>query len=129
MVNMNIAEPVIDIRKDDILNTQIFENSLPIEYNFSICNYKDDKINEVEFEYEIEINLSNEDFPVNYKLYDCNSDKYVSLIDGKSEIMDLKANEKECRKFILYFEWKELEEFLSDEVKVDLKVSAVQKKE
>ena len=124
--NGKIANPIINIEKDNEIKTQIFENSYPIEYNFCINNYIDEKINEVEFEYYIQIILSNSNFPVKYELFDCENNKYIKLSNGKSEVIKLKAFEKQSQKFKLYFNWKEMEGELAENVKINLKIIAKQ---
>lgn len=121
-----IAKAIIDIEKDKKTEENIEESKLPMEYNFSINNYKDDCINEIEFDYSIEIIASNDKFPISYKLYDVDSNSEISLINGKSETLRLAKKVKISRKFKLILEWKEIDGELSDEIKINLKVNAVQ---
>lgn len=124
--NYKIAQAIIEIEKDDKIEENITENSFPIEYNFSINNYKNENINDVEFDYFIEISCSNNNFPISYKLYDLTTGEEIKLIDGKSQILNLARSIKKSRKFKLVLEWKEISEELSDEIKINLKINAIQ---
>lgn len=98
-----------------------------MEYYFCINNYIDDKINEIDFEYFIEIELSNQDFPVLCTLIDCDNNTQIELENGKSKIFSLFKFEKKSRKFKVLLDWRELDRELSDDLDVNLKIHAVQK--
>ena len=127
-MNMRIARAVVDLEKDEILKAEIKENSFPMEYHFCLNNYKGEKINEVEFDYVIEIECSVDNFPIKYQLFDCDNQKEIALIDGKSETMKIKKSEKESRKFKLILSWRELNQELADDLQIKLKVDIVQSK-
>lgn len=128
-MNTKIMKPVIVVEKDEMTKNQIQENSFPIEYNFSICNYDENTINEVDFEYVIELEDSVSNFPVTYQLIDCDSNTEIKLVDGKSEKMILKKFEKESKKFKLILNWRELDTDLADNLQIKLKINAVQTRE
>ena len=128
-MNLDVARPVIEIIKDEPIKCQIYQNSFPIEYNFCINNYDANSTNEVEFDYFIEIESSDENFPISYVLFDCDNNKELQLCNGKSEILRLKANKKQSRKFKLILEWQEKTEELAEKLQLNLKVTAVQSKE
>lgn len=128
-IHTQIIKPVIVVKKDKIIRTQIYENSFPIEYNFSICNYDENTINEADFEYVIELEYSICNFPVTYQLIDCDSNTEIKLIDGKSKIMKLKKYEQESRNFRLILNWRELDSDLADNLQINLKINAVQTRE
>ena len=65
-----IAKAIFIVEKDETIKKQIDQNSFPLEYNFTINNYEGDKINEVNLEYNIEIETNEPNFPVSYVLLD-----------------------------------------------------------
>ena len=91
-VKSQIAKPIFIIEKDKNIEEKINVNSFPIEYNFCIKNYDEKNINEVEFIYDIELDISDENFPIQYTLYDC--DNRIE-IDGRWEKYK-NGIEKEC---------------------------------
>lgn len=128
-MSLEIAQPVIEIIKDEPIKREVYQNSFPIEYNFCVNNYNDNSINEVEFDYIIEIENSDADFPVGYKLIEIDTNREILLRDGKSEFFKLDANQKQSRKFKLVLDWKEKGEVWSEKSHINLKVKAVQSKE
>lgn len=128
-VEAKISKPIIVIERDDYLKMQITEKSFPIEYNFCINNYKEEEINEVEFEYNIELDNSIENFPVRYQLVDLKNNQEIKLVNGKSDSLKIKKDVKESRKFKIIFQWQELNKVLADKFDLKLKVNIVQKQE
>ncbi len=127
-VNSQIAKSVFIVEKDEKINEIINQTSFPIEYNFSIYNYNENQVNEVEFEYVIEIQCSTDYFPVSYVLFDCDNNTQIELIEGKTKPMKLAKLIKKSRKFKLYLQWREIDADLTEEVQFNLKVSALQTK-
>ena len=80
-------------------------------------------------DYYIQIEASDEKFPVSYILLDCDNNVEVKLTDGKSDIMKLNKNTKESRNFKLCLQWKELDAELASKLELKLKVDVVQSKE
>ena len=128
-VEAKTAKPIVVIERDHHLKTQINENSFPIEYYFCINNYQEEEINEVEFEYYIELESLVENFPVSYQLIDLNNNQEIRLTGGKSENLKIEKDVKESRKFKIIFQWQELNGELADEFQLKLKVNIVQKQE
>lgn len=128
-VNTKIAKPIIVVEKDEVIKTKVDQNSFPIEYNFSICNYNDTEVNEVDFSYTIEIENSVENFPVSYVLMDCDKNEEIKLTDGKSEPISISKSTKEIKNFKLYLQWREMDVDLADNVQINLKINAIQSKE
>lgn len=126
-VHSEILKPIIRLEKDEMLKQQIHEKSFPIEYEFGIYNYKESEVNKVDFDYQIEIENSVGNFPVNYELIDCTTNQKIQLVDGKSELLQIKKEEKESRKFKLVFKWRELEQ-MADELRIKLKINVIQRK-
>lgn len=127
-MNTKITKPIVVLEKDEMIKSEIRENLFPIEYNFSINNYKEDEINEVDFDYRIEIEDSADNFPISYTLFDCNNEEEIEVIDGKSRPMKIKKSVKESRKFKLFINWRELDVDLADELQIKLKVKVQQSK-
>lgn len=127
-VHSEILKPIIVLEKDEMLKQQIHENSFPLEYEFCLNNYQENEVNEIDFDYQIEIENSVDNFPVNYQLIDCETGQQIQLIDGKSELLHIRKSIKESRKFKLVFEWRELEE-KADDLQIKLKINVIQRKE
>lgn len=89
-IKSEIAMPVMEIIKDAPIKSKVDQNSFPMEYNFCINNFKEDLINEVEFEYVIEIEEFMENFPVCYELFDCDNEILEPLNSGKSRTLRLR---------------------------------------
>ena len=123
-----IGKPIVNLETDDKLECKVNEDKFPIEYNFSINNYENDEINQIDFYYTIEVVSSVDNFPIQYRLYDSDINKELKMIKGKSEELKIKKNEKEKRNFKLVLNWNELEGDLADEVKINLKINVVQDK-
>ena len=126
-INTEIGKAIIELEKDEPIKQEISETLLPIEYNFTVRNYKEDNVNEINYEYIIQIEVSDNKFPVKCKLWDCDNNKFIDLTEGKSEKLQLRKNQKEDRKFKILFEWKELNEEFAENVQIKLKVDSVQK--
>lgn len=123
-----ILKPIIVLEKGEVIKQQINEKSFPMEYEFCIHNYRENKVNEVDFDYQIEIENSVDDFPINYELIDCATNQKIELVDGKSKILQIKKLVKESRKFKLVFKWRELEE-MAEELQIKLRIELVQRRE
>lgn len=128
-VEAKIAKPIIILEKDKTLKTKINQLSFPMEYYFWIHNYEEEEINEIEFEYSIELENSVTNFPISYVLIDCDTNKEVDLKNGKSENLKIKKDVKESRKFKLVFRWQELNVQLAEELQIKLKINVLQNKE
>ncbi len=124
-----IAKAIFIVEKDEIIKKQIDQNSFPLEYNFTINNYEGDKINEVNLEYNIEIETNEPNFPVSYVLFDCDNNTQIQLTEGKTQKMHLQKFEKQSRKFKLYLQWRELDVALAPDIEIKLKMNAIQSKE
>lgn len=125
-VNSQIAKAIIEVKKDEKIEQLINQHTFPMEYHFWINNYKEDAVNEVDFAYTIGIESSVENFPISYVLIDCDNNREVSLINGKSEAIQMKKLTKESREFKLYLQWREIDGELADDLDIKLKVDAVQ---
>ena len=114
------------LEKDEVLKTQINQNMFPLEYHFWIQNYREDDINEVDFEYSIELENSTKNFPESYDLFDCKTNQPIEFMNGKSEPLKLKKGEKEKREFKLIMQWQELNVELAEELQIKLKINVSQ---
>ena len=82
-----IAEPYFVVIP--IQETYVFEankQNINKEYFFIVKNYDDNnkKASEVDLEFDIEISLSNTNFPVSYKLFDCTTNEEL-LLDNSNK--------------------------------------------
>lgn len=128
-MSSQIARPIIELEKDEIIKRQIEENAFPMEYYFCINNYREDEVNEIAFDYRIEIENSVDNFPIGYTLVDCGNNEEITLINGKSDLMQIKKSEKESRKFKLILNWRELNSDLAEKLQIKLRISLEQSKE
>lgn len=128
-INTEIAKGIIILEKDEFLEKEVDKNSFPIEYNFSIKNFDNNNVNDVDFDYKIKIESSTAIFPIKYKLIDVDNNCEIPLNFGETQTLTLKKLKKEVRNFKLYVEWNDLDSELSDEVEIKLKIQAVQSRE
>lgn len=129
-IETEIAKGIIYLDNDEIIEKKVNRESFPLEYNFSIRNFDDNNnINEVDFDYKIKIETSVNNFPIKYRLIDCEKNIELFLISGESPVLNLEKFEKKIRKFKLYVEWSDVEEEYSDDLEIKLKIQAVQKEE
>lgn len=74
-IGFQIAEPIVNLEPEQSIIKRELKNGDKIEeFYFTVNNYKNNdvkKISEVKFSYNLEINSSNEKFPITYSLYDC----------------------------------------------------------
>lgn len=128
-IKTEVAKAIFILEKDEFIEKKIRQNSFPLEYDFTIHNFDGTKINEIDFDYVIEIQTSTNQFPINCTLIDCNNGIEIPLIEGKTPQMSLKKFEQESRNFKLCLQWQELEGELAENVEIQLKINAVQSKE
>lgn len=122
-----IAEPIIVFEKDENLDVEYNKKTGEIEYAFKIKNYNDEKINEVDFSYNLEIIENNSDFPIEYKLIDVSTNEEIELVDNKSKEFKIGTINKEEDNYKIKVNWKDksLEKY-SDSLTIDLKANVVQ---
>lgn len=74
-----IASPIVVVDGDNtIIENNVDESTLINNYNFTVRNYNDEKVNEVALKYKIIIVSDNDEIQSEYKLYD--------VTDGETEI-------------------------------------------
>ena len=128
-----IAEPIIICERDNVIKSDFNKESVLPEYKFSIKNYLQDengiKINEVDFYYNIEIVNSNENFPVEYELYDCETGNKIELLENKTEFFNIAKGEKEDKNFKLLLKWNNnKQDKLSEFNNIKILIEVIQKK-
>lgn len=128
-IHAQVLKPIIELKTEEPIKQAIQEKSFPIEYHFWIENYRENEINEVNFDYTIEIENSIDDFPVSYELIDCDSNQLIKLVNGKSEKMTISKSVKESRQFKLRLEWRELDGEMAEDLEIKLKINVIQRKE
>ncbi len=91
-IRANIAEPIIKIEPlQETIFCKMNSNSENKEYIFSIKNYYINennikRISETDFDFNFEVTVSNKQFPIKYKLYDCNTQKEILDFNEKIHI-------------------------------------------
>jgi hypothetical protein len=98
--NTEIAEPILIIENNpsiDITATQNYG-----KYCFTVKNYNEEKITDVDLKYYIEI-LSNTDETVNFKLYE--NEKEIQILNNKTDFIEISKNSKEEREYRIEIEY------------------------
>ena len=112
--NNEVAEPIIEIEKDETININKIENKI---FNIKIKNYNnDEKINEVDLEYYLELIVIDE---IKIKIYRNNEE--IKLHNKKTEKILLSKNSKQEDNYkieILFFDNSAQEIF--DEIKMKI---------
>ena len=104
---MDIAQPIVEIEKSNTIVKEINSNSKIEEFYFTIKNYNKTKISEIDFLYDIEIKNANNNFPIEYKLYDCISGDEVLNGTNKTLQEEMKKYIKVNNKYRLVILWKD----------------------
>ena len=118
-----ILKPIIEIENDEKIQiNNIVENI--IEYKFSIKNYNEEEVNEVNMFYRIEIISTFINENISIKLFDENLNKTIELIENKTEYIKLPIEKFDSKyKIILN---------LNDEKilngKINIKIEVIQEK-
>lgn len=121
-----IAEPIIVLEKDSVINTEYNKKTGTLEYFFNIKNYNSEKVNDVECFYNIEIIQDNMNFPIEYKLVDISNNKVISLTNNKTIDFLMGSSIKEEDKYKLEITWLDKNVTYSDSVQLALKTNVVQ---
>ena len=129
-LSFEIANPVIEIEKDEtILKKVNMQNNIIDEFYFKIKNYNDSKISEIGLIYKIEILNTNNDIPIEIKLYDCETEKELLNGDNESEPINLPKNIKTENNYKMIIKTKNLKSDKSLNTKIDVKISLETKME
>lgn len=108
--NVNVAIPQIEL--DTSTLTLTTENLMPgdsVSCDFYIRNYNNSKINEVLMKYYINLEITKEDFPLNYTIYDITDGREVSLSETTEGFGPITLNygTVENKKYRIVFTWDE----------------------
>lgn len=125
-----IAEPIFMVLPiQETYEFEANEQNINKEYYFIVKNYDDNnpKVSEVDLEFDIEIELSNNNFPVSFKLYDCISNEEIILDSlNRTEKIFIEKNTVFERQYKLVTYWNEKQE-MSENVEINIVVNASQK--
>lgn len=125
--NAKIAEPIIVFEQDENLEIEYNKKTGQIEYAFKIKNYNDTKINEVDFLYNIEIIGNDNNFPVEYKLINTDTNEIVNLVNNKSENFKIGTLVKEEDSYKVVVNWKDKSiDAYSNSLMINLKANIIQ---
>ena len=126
-----IAEPVFKVEKvDTVKSLNVDRNTNNEEYSFIVKNYytqnTNTRITETDLIFNIEIINLYDNFPVEYKLYDCSTGE--ELLQGESKTNDITINKgvKFENQYKLVICWKEKDN-MSDIDNIDIVINASQK--
>jgi len=128
-----IAEPIIKVEMlQDTIITDFNKKTKVPEYYFIIKNYEIDannnkRINEIDFICNIEIKNSEDNFPIRYELYDCETNE--EMLEGNKiskEIFISKDVELE-KKYKLQVYWKDVQN-MSNNNDIEIIINVTQKK-
>ncbi len=124
-----IAEPIVKLESlQDTIQLEINKETERKEYYFIIKNYEIDsknnkRISEVDFSYDIEIEITDNNFPIKYELYDISTNE---KIQNKSKF-DMPKNIEFEKKYKLVIYWNDLQEEMSNKADINIKVNVSQK--
>jgi hypothetical protein len=125
-ISAKIAEPIIKVEPlQDTVKYEIGKNSEKKEYLFTIKNYENNKISEVDFEVKIEIK-SNNNFPITYNLYDCSSNEEILNGNTKVEKLNVLKDEKFDKTYKLEVYCEDVNK-VSGITEIEIEVEAIQK--
>ena len=128
-----IAEPIIKVQgiSTKVIDKDFNRNVGEIEYLFDIKNFEIEqngskRISEVDFNYEIYLEETNQNFPVKYELYDmCTGEE---LLNGNNKTLPKHISRgKECIKnYKLVARWDESKVLIGKEDVIDIKIKVTQ---
>lgn len=127
-----IAEPIIIVENlSDTISMEVNKKTEVKEYNFIIKNYELDssnnkKISEVDFCYDISIQNYDDNFPIEYELYDCITGE--ELLNGRnnSDKFQILKNVEFEKEYKLVVSWKDKNDMSSiDDIDIIINISQV----
>ncbi len=121
----SIAEPVVELESFENVERVVNKLDFPIEYTFKLKNYKENKINEVDFLYNIEVIFSNNNFPIKYKIIDISNGE---IIENSQTLFKLSKCIREEKIYKLIIEWDDKKIELSKDFDVKIKINLKQYK-
>lgn len=130
--NAIIAEPIFKVESIPQIVISDFNKKTPNkEYYFVVKNYEvtegsNKRITEVDFDFDIEIKNSDNNFPIKYELYDCSNGEEILNNLNKTERINVKKNIIFENKYKLVISWNTKEEMSSLD-NIDILVNASQK--
>ena len=107
--NINVAVPQIVVDTSNYIDSISILPGETQTLEFSVKNYKDSKVNEILMEYYININVTNSNIPLTYKLYEIsgtNENELNQKTEGFGPIT-LNYENQEEKKYKLEFAWDE----------------------
>lgn len=126
-----IAKPCLSLITEESLNIETL-NSDTFIYEFKVQNSEDGQVSETAFYYDIEFELSQENAPINIKLYrvDENSEEEILLEENKTknpEYMGTKLSEI-CYKALISYDLNS-NKILEPNLKINAKIEGIQEEE
>ena len=126
-----IAEPIFKVINFDF-NTIDFLNNDKYVYEFKIRNYEEGKVSAISFEYNIEFLMSQENAPINLKLYRVDGKNITELILEKNKTIQKEkiGTIKEEKNYIVEIMYdKNSFNTLEKNLQIKLNVEAIQQEE
>ena len=121
-----IAEPIIILEKNNVINTEYNKKTGTLEYIFNIKKYTSDKVNEVDCVYNIEVIENNKNFPIAFKLIDLSNNEVITLTNNKSIDFVMGSSIKDEDKYKLEITWLDKNVKYSDSLQLSLKTNIIQ---
>lgn len=123
--NTQIAKPILEVEKgSEILIT---ENNKKGEYTFTVKNYKQEEISQVDLTYYIEILENGLDNSIQYQLY--KDDEILELRENRTETMTFHKDIKEEQIYILKVTYDDSKNTIEDIMQdIQIKVHSEQMK-
>lgn len=127
--NLDIAIPRISLETENTIDSMLPGDTRI--YNFSIKNTENSKINEVQMEYYINVNITQNDLPLTYKIYSVEGTRETELITTTNGYgpVNLNYETEETQNFKIVFTWDEAQnsvEYAGKNYKFNIEVNSIQ---
>lgn len=128
-----IAEPIIKVQgiSTKVIDKDFNRNVGEIEYLFDIKNFEIEKngskrITEVDFNYEIYLEETNQNFPVKYALYDMSTGEELLNGNNKTLSKHISRDKEYIKNYKLVARWDESKVLIGKENLIDIKIKVTQ---
>ncbi len=127
--NLDIAIPRISLKTENTIDSMLPGDTRT--YNFSVNNTENSEINEVQMEYYINVNITQSDLPLTYKIYKLEGTTETELENTSNGYGPITLNygTEETQNFKIIFTWDETKnsvEYANKSYKFSIEVNSTQ---
>ena len=127
--NLDIAIPRISLKIENTIDSMLPGDTRT--YNFSVNNTENSGINEVQMEYYINVNITQSDLPLTYKIYKLEGTTETELENTSNGYGPITLNygTEETQNFKIIFTWDETQnsvEYANKSYKFSIEVNSTQ---